>query len=430
MEKSDNGRRRSTFFQGFVLHIHPPKVAEETLRFRLSFGLGGMSATLLLLLFISGILQLLSYTPDTAAAYDSVKAMYKDGSFSGWIRNIHYWSGNLLVIVAVLHCCRVFLTGAIAYKRGKNWCIGLLLLGLVLFANFSGYLLPWDQLAFWAVTIFTGMLGYFPIIGEGIVQLLRGGSEIGQPTLSLFYNLHTGVLPFFFVVLLFYHFWLVRKAGGLIQKKRPQDTPAVLVPTLPNLLAREAAVGLTLTASLLLFSALVDAPLDEAANPAMSPNPAKAAWFFLGFQEMLMHLHPTYAIFVLPLFIIAALLIIPFWQGAITTPGYWFGGERGGKIATWACLTSIIATFAIVFIDENLRKAGIEPTAADVLSRGVVPVASFLGFYCSAYFVMTRLLRISSAQTIMAGFVFSFSAIISLTVIGIWLRGPGMKLLF
>lgn len=418
----------SHFLTGFLLHIHPKRVAAETLRFPLSFGLGGMSAALLLVLFITGIFQVVSYSPDIGEAYDSVNMMYENASLGGWNRNIHYWSANLLVIVALLHCCRVFLTGAIAGERRLNWFIGLVLLGLVLFANFSGYLLPWDQLAFWAITIFTSMLGYIPLLGESIVQLLRGGTEIGPATLAIFYAIHTGVLPFCFVIAIFYHFWLVRKAGGLVRRQNNQDTPAVFVPVVPNLIVREAAVAFILIASVLLFAALVDAPLAEMANPAMSPNPAKAAWFFLGFQELLMHMHPSYAIVAVPSLLFLCLVVLPFWQDAILSKGQWFGGSRGNKLAFWSCLTSAAVTFTVVVLDEKIKTTEVD-AATDALSRGILPVLATVAFYCASYLVLTRKLQFTRAQAVMAAFIFTATSLCCLTIVAIWLRGPGMKLI-
>lgn len=162
-------------FTDFLVHIHPRTVPEETLRFSLSLGLGGMAATLLGVLFFTGLLQLMMYSPGVDSAYRSVQQMYTHIPLGGWVRNIHFWAGNLLVIVACLHLLRVLLTGAIGAGRQLTWVIGLFLLLLVLLANFSGYLLPWDQLAYWAVTIFTGMLSYFPFVGSWLMQLLRGG---------------------------------------------------------------------------------------------------------------------------------------------------------------------------------------------------------------------------------------------------------------
>ncbi|MGB3211415.1 MAG: cytochrome b N-terminal domain-containing protein [Desulforhopalus sp.] len=418
----------SHFSRGFLLHIHPKKVAKETLRISLCFGLGGMSATLLFLLFITGIFQVLSYIPDIGGAYDSVNMMYENASLAGWTRNIHYWSGNLLVIVALLHCCRVFLTGALHAQRGLNWHIGLILLGLVLLANFSGYLLPWDQLAYWAVTIFTSMLGYIPVFGEDIVELLRGGKEIGPSTLSIFYAIHTGILPFCFVVAGIYHFWLVRKAGGLVRTQDNSGKPPDFVPAVPNLIEREAAVAFIVIAIMLLFASLVDAPLAERANPAMSPNPAKAAWFFLGFQELLIHLHPTYAIVVLPSLFLTCLVLIPFRQDMVLPGGHWFGGGRGKKLAIWSCLAGTAITFIVILIDEQLKTTGTN-TSTDILSRGIVPVLVIAALYGASYLVITGKLGFTRAQAVMAGFVFTLTSLSCLTIVASWLRGAGMKLL-
>jgi len=426
--KSNQAATRSNFLTGFLLHIHPKKVAAETLRFSLSFGLGGMSASLLLLLFITGILQILSYNSDASDAYISVTQMYENGSFGGWTRNIHYWSGNLLVIVALLHCCRVFLTGAATGKRGLNWLVGLVLLGLVLFANFTGYLLPWDQLAFWAVTIFTGMLEYIPLIGENIVHLLRGGDEISPVTLTIFYAIHTGILPFCFVIFVFYHFWLIRKSGGLVRRHENSGTKPLFVTSAPNLVVREAAVGFILIASILLFAALVDAPLDEIANPSMSPNPAKAAWFFLGFQELLMHFHPAYAILVLPAILFVCMVLLPFWQSAALPQGYWFGGGSGKKLALWSCLAGAVITFGAVLFDESIKTAG-GTTATDSVTRGLLPLGILLLFFAVCYVLLTAKLKFTKAQAVMAGFLFSLTSLSCLTIVAVWLRGAGMKLI-
>ena len=419
----------SRLVPSFLLHIHPRRVPLETLRFTLSFGLGGMSATLIVLLFVTGILQLLSYSPEISLAYDSVAAMYGEGNLSGWTRNIHYFSGNLLVILATLHCLRVFLTGAIRAPRRRNWLIGLRLLGLIFFANFSGYLLPWDQLAFWAVTIFTNMVGYIPLVGEALVQLLRGGSEIGPATLTTFYAIHTAWLPLFMVGLLVYHFWLIRKNGGLIRDEHSKTSPPVTIPAVPHLVAREGAVGLGLIAAILAVAALVDAPLSEIANPGMSPNPAKAAWFFMGLQELLMHLHPIFAICVLPMLVLCCLVVLPFCNSACLPGGQWFGGNRGAGLAIKISIISTIATFAAVLIDE-LIKNGATDTATDIITRGVIPLALMVVFYVGGYLILTRKLKYSQAEAVMAGFNFSLTGRLCLTITGIWLRGPGMQLLF
>ncbi|WP_084554213.1 cytochrome b N-terminal domain-containing protein [Desulfopila aestuarii] len=425
---SAHTRAKKQFPSDLLLHVHPRTVPVETLRFTLSFGLGGMATTLVLLLFITGILQKVSYIPDIQRAYHSIQFMYTDSNFAGWLRNIHYWSGNMLVIISFLHFCRVFLTGAIAGRRRLNWIVGLFLLGLVFFSNFSGYLLPWDQLAYWAVTIFLNMIGYIPFIGQPLAQLLRGGSEIGTETLTNFYAIHTGLLPFLMLLLVIGHFWLIRKARGLVQQQSGKG-PTFSVPVMPNLIVREAAVGLSLIAAILLFSAIVDAPLSGAATPGVSPNPAKAAWFFMGLQELLMHLHPVFAICVFPVIVLFCLLAIPFWQNSALNEGIWFNGERGRKLAIVVSITSITLTIAAVLID-NVATNIIGSPATALFTRGVLPLVIFLSCHCLGYALLTSRYSYTRGETVMAGFLFIVVAMICLTVIGVWFRGPGMQLMF
>jgi len=184
-------------------------------------------------------------------------------------------------------------------------------------SNFTGYLLPWDQLSFWAITICTGMLEYIPSIGLWLQRLIRGGSEVGTATVSNFYAIHTTILPAILVIFMFFHFWRIRKAGGLVIPHSPEEKPEIKgerVPGIPNLLLREVVTALVLIATILMISALFNAPLDGKANPGLSPNPTKAPWYFMGFQEILLHLHPFMALFLTPILIILALISIPCFQ--------------------------------------------------------------------------------------------------------------------
>jgi len=418
-------------FTDFLVHIHPPTVPEETLPFSLSWGLGGMSVVLITLLFTTGILQLMTYEPSAAEAYESVKTMYSQVPLGGWIRNIHYWSANILVLAATLHLLRVFLTGAIGTGRRLNWIIGLFMLFLVLLANFSGYLLPWDQLAYWAVTICTSMLGYFPGIGPWMMELFRGGTEVGPATLANFYGLHVAVIPFSLALLATWHFWLVRKSGGLVRARKEDESSVRRVPALPDLVVREAAVGLGLIAAIMLFSVFQEAPLMEQANPGMSPNPAKAPWYFIGFQELLLHLHPVLAICVIPLLASVLLLFLPFWQGAVLPPGTWFGGLRGRWLSLGALAGGILATFLLIILDEQLLRtpAGGAGTT-DIVTRGFLPLLLFTGALAVGYLLLVRRWKFTRAEAVMAGMTVFFGIVVALTITGIWFRGPGMQLVW
>ncbi|MES0447577.1 MAG: cytochrome b N-terminal domain-containing protein, partial [Desulfobacterales bacterium] len=300
--KSDH-ERKSYLIKNLILHFRPATVPEKTLKFSLTWGLGGMSALLIFLQLGTGLLLKFVYEPTPVGAYASILTLQNEVVFGQLIRNIHHWGANLLVLVVLLHMLRVFFTGAFHPPRQFNWIIGLGLFGLVLLANFTGYLLPYDQLAYWAVTVATGMLAYIPGIGVLLQEMVRGGSDIGPATLSIFFTIHTAVVPMVLIALMAFHFWRTRKAGGLVIPRAPQEeieSKPVRVPTLPNLLVREVVVALVLLASILLFAMLFNAPLEGKANPGLSPNPTKAPWYFAGIQEMLMHFHPLFALFIIP----------------------------------------------------------------------------------------------------------------------------------
>ena len=146
-----------------VLHLHPTKVPVRTLSWTYTWGLGGLSALLLMLLVITGVFLQMNYTPSPSQAYYDILALRTNTWYGDLLRNVHHWSGNLLVVVSVLHLLRVFFTGGHRRPRATNWIVGIIMLLLLLGANFTGYLLPWDQLAFWAITVGSSILTYIPL---------------------------------------------------------------------------------------------------------------------------------------------------------------------------------------------------------------------------------------------------------------------------
>ncbi len=379
----------------------------------------------------TGVLLMLSYEPTPARAYSSIVDIRDGMLFGGLVRNIHYWSANLLVAVVLLHLLRVMFTGAFHGTRRFNWVIGLALLGAVLASNFTGYLLPWDQLAYWAVTIVTGMLSYVPWIGEWLQGVARGGAEIGPATLVIFYSFHTTLLPVFLVVLMGFHFWRVRKAGGVVDP-RPvetidQDKPEY-VSTLPALLMRELAAALALIAIVVVLATFFDAPLGAPANAGMSTNPAKAPWYFVGFQELQLHFHPIFAVVVIPLLAVIGLAAIPYFRYKPEKAGPWFLSETGRRSSTISFLVGVFVTTLLVVVDELLLQPGAGlPTA---IGRGLVPVAMFAAAVAAFRWLMVRRFGLSKSEIVQALFVLFFSSLVILTVIGVWFRGPGMALVW
>ncbi|MCK4289047.1 MAG: cytochrome b N-terminal domain-containing protein, partial [Bacteroidales bacterium] len=206
---------KHSIFTNFLLHLHPKTVNEQALKYTRTFGLGGINALLFIILAFTGLLLRFSYVPIPENAYDSITSLQNNTLFGSLLRNIHHWSAMLMVITAFLHLLRVFYSQSIFYERKKNWHYGLILFVLVLFFNFTGYLLPWDQLSYWAVTIMTNIVEYIPLIGSYLANIIRGGKIVNENTLLNFYNFHTALLPILFVFFMVLHFWLVRKAKGV-----------------------------------------------------------------------------------------------------------------------------------------------------------------------------------------------------------------------
>jgi len=431
-ERVREGYRR--LFNSLILHFRPRNVQEETLRWTLTWGLGGMAVVLVFLLLGTGVLLKFIYQPSPEKAYESILYLQNEVLFGRLIRNIHHWSANALILVAFLHLLRVFFTGAFHAPRQFNWVIGVTLFLTVLLSNFTGYLLPWDQLAFWAITICTGMLEYIPGIGLWLQALIQGGPEVGPGTLSNFYAIHTAILPAFLIILMPFHFWRIRKVGGLVIPRPPEQSSedrGRSVPAIPNLLLREIAVALVLFASVLVFSMLFNAPLGDKANPGLSPNPTKAPWYFMGIQEILLHFHPLFALFVVPALMLIALLTLPYINFELNTAGVWFASTKGRGMALIAGLAALIGTPLAILADEYLIEVAARlPTIPAWLTNGLVPLAVLLVATAVFYVFMRRKYAASNTEAVQMVFVLLLVAFVVLTITGIGFRGTGMKLVW
>lgn len=299
------------------LHTRPRTVPAEALRFRLTWGLGGAAALMVMVQLITGLLLNFSYDPSPLAAYSSVQHIHFDALFGRLFRNLHHWTGHALIVIVFLHMLRVFLSSAYRGPRHLNWIIGLGLFFLILLANFSGYLLPWDQRAYWAVTIATSILEYLPGCGATLLEIVRGGSDVGAATLHIFHTLHSGVLPLLLLFLMTWHFWKIRRAGGLFLKEGEEGTfkstkpPTNRLSASPHLFVREKAAAAVVLAALLYPSIFFNAPLGALANPGLTPATVKAPWYFIGLQELLIHVNPVVVVLALPPLMAGFLLFFP-----------------------------------------------------------------------------------------------------------------------
>ena len=197
------------------LHLHPTRVHRTHVQITHTYCLGGLSFFLFLGLTLTGVLLMFYYIPSVERAYEDIQALETDVRFGILLRNIHRWMAHGMVITVLLHMMRVFYTGAYKPPREFNWIVGVLLLVITLLLSFTGYLLPWDELAFWAITVGTNMIGSDPILGDLNHFVMVGGFEVGQNALIRFYTLHVIALPLLAAIFMAVHFWRIRRDGGL-----------------------------------------------------------------------------------------------------------------------------------------------------------------------------------------------------------------------
>jgi len=414
---------------GLILHIHPRMVKESTLRFSVTYGLGGMAALLVVVQVVTGLLLKFHYEPSPENAYNSILNLQESLLFGQMLRNIHHWSAITLVWIAFLHMLRVIFTGAYRKPRHASWIFGLALLILVVLSNFTGYLLPWDQLSYWAVTVSTSLLSYVPLAGDLLREALLGGKEVGQPTLTNFFNLHTGVIPLMMIILMGYHFWRIRKAGGVIVSERDSDSP--MVDTRPHLLYREFVVAIALLAAIFLLSSLLDAPLRERANPSFSPNPAKAPWYFMGLQELLIHFHPFFAVVVFPVTVLAAAVWLPFIKADDTNQGIWFLSDHGVRSAKFSLAAGVLFTLMFIGLSELLPDPEmLLPAVPSLITTGVIPFLILALTMWLFIKIIRERFTLNRSEIIQSVIVLMITSYTILTLAGIFFRGEGMNLMW
>ncbi len=210
-----NRNRSLIVFENLFLPVHPVKVRQKTLRFAHTFWLGGITTASAIVLVATGILLMFYYHPSVPQAYRDMKELQYVVDNGVFLRNLHRWAAHLMVLTAVLHMLRVFYHRAYRPPRQFNWVVGVVLLIVTLGLSYTGYLLPWDQLSFWGVSVGTNMVKQAPLIGEKIRFFLLGGNIVSENALLRFYVLHCVVLPVFLILLLSVHICRVRKDGGV-----------------------------------------------------------------------------------------------------------------------------------------------------------------------------------------------------------------------
>lgn len=469
--------RTAAIVNNFFLHIQGAKTHQNSLRPTYTFGLGLIALYLLIITVVSGALLMIYYHPSTHEAYNSVKDINYVVFGGKLLRNIHKWAGEGMILFVLLHMARVFYTSA--YKQGRefNWIIGIVLLVLTFVLNFTGYLLPWDQLSYWALVIGSniaqspkeitdifGITGFFDIGGLQ-KQIFLGGLTPGEATLPRIYFLHVMLLPLAMAVFVGIHFWRIRKDGGLTVPETfvpnnhdrtilagtgktdlftPGKTYGLMavvrggspaadhdhtentVTSWPHLMRAEVAVFMLSLVGVVIYSYFIDAPLKELANPLIPENPAKAPWYFLGLQELV-----SYSAFMggmaLPTIALLGLALVPYLDREPRYVGVWFSSRQGLTVAVGSFLLGAAVLMAMLAFTINwgwLRNWW--PNIPQLIIVIINPGTIWVGFVMAWSLMLihktgsTRMGAIAMFSLFLVGFII-------FTYVGTELRGPNWE---
>lgn len=468
----ETDRTRSTFVFGNVfLHLHSVRTHRWSLRWSTTMGLGLMTTAAFLITLVTGVLLMFYYKPYPDVAYQSIKDIHFVVPTGRFMRNIHRWAANVMVIGVILHMARAFYTAAYRKPREFNWLIGMGLLAITLGLSFTGYLLPWDQLAYWAITIganiaqspreVTDALSITEYFDPGGFQrsLLLGSEIVGEEALIRFYLLHVMILPLALLALMSVHFWRIRKDGGLVRPadadqrlepskgavypvftQAPEKTyqlaaivkgrtsavgrgPENTVPSMPHLFYAELGVLMLTTLICVALSMFSDAPLKELANPSVPENPAKAPWYFLGLQELV-----AFSAFMggigVPSIVLAGLGLIPYLDRETEGTGEWFGGPGGWALVKRAMLVGFGASILIeAFVIHYGWIREWFPSIGQLVVTLVNPGTLLTAIYAAYSVWLVR--RYQSTRAGALGLFTCFlCGFLVLTVVGTYFRGP------
>lgn len=308
--------------KSFILHIRPKFYQEGSTWFSHTFRLGLLSTYLFIVETITGLILMIYYTPAPEVAYYDMINILTNVNFGKFLRDMHRLGAELMVITVSLHMARVYFTGAYKHPRQFTWLTGVVLLLVTLFLSFSGYLLPWDQLAYWAVTIGTSMADAAPLVGYQANLILRGSQDISAGGLLRFYLLHIFLLPLLAIIFISIHYYKVSREHSISLPAVIEENvapPQVIakakqkIDLLPDLLTSELMWVVVVTAGMIVaVAAFYSAPLETHANPLKTPLHTTAPWYFLWLQGMLKLGDKTWWGVIWPTIIFLVLFAVPY----------------------------------------------------------------------------------------------------------------------
>lgn len=295
------------------------------------WALGGTPMYMFVVQVITGLMLIFYYVPDTEHAYNSIAYITYEANYGWLIRSIHRWSSNIMIASLILHMMRVFFTKSYRAPRDLNWMFGVVLFLLTLVFGFTGYSLVYEQMSYWAMKVGTGIAGATPIIGGWIADFMRGGTDIGQNTLTRFFLFHVVLLPLLTALAIGIHVYLIRVHGVTEHKfKGDEDQPKKTFPLWPDHIMTELVMVSIIMTVLIVLSLLFPAQLGDPANPNVTPLHIKPEWYFYPVFRWLKVTNLTVGVLG-PMVFLALLFLWPFidkWFDKVFPEkeiGFWIG---------------------------------------------------------------------------------------------------------
>jgi len=319
-----------------------------------AFCLGSMLVFLTMVQVATGLVLTIGYAPTPDHAHESVKLFSAAVPFGRIVRGLHHWSASAMVLLAVLHMLRVIFWGSYKRPREATWIVGVFLLLVVLAFSFTGYLLPWDQRAYWTTVVGTRIAGTVPLIGDALMRILRGGADVGAPTLSRFFAAHVVLLPLLLLGFVGIHLLLLRRHGSSGHWSLVEGMPVEKEPFYPRQFWRDLVASMVLLAVLFALVIFVPPELGPVADPADTLAVPRPEWYFLAFFQILHYFTGHFEVvgtLVIPGALVALLLLLPWLDRGIQRNPFrrpWLSGSV-------FCLVLLAGAFTLIPVLDDLH---------------------------------------------------------------------------
>jgi menaquinol-cytochrome c reductase cytochrome b subunit len=333
--------------KSIIYALHPEKIPASGARLTYTFGLGGIAVLSGIITLLTGVALTFYYIPTPTDAHSSIILIQDVVSFGALMRGLHYWGAQVMVIAVTLHLARVVFTGGYRPPREFNWLIGVALLVITLIWDFTGYVLRWDDGAYWAFLVGTNLLREIPAYGEAIYRAIVGDAQLGAAALLRFYGWHIFGLTVVGIFGMVYHLWRLRKDGGISRPVLNAGETREFI-SRDELFFREFITAVLVSAALVFLALIFPAPIGIAANLDAGVGEVRAPWIFLWVQNLLRALPPLWAGIIAPMFILALITALPFLDRRGNGRAIWFARERWKPQIILAAIAIVLMALSVL----------------------------------------------------------------------------------